>query len=126
MPKKSSPRKKLVKKLDTIVSLYIRARDGKCIVCGKKENLQNGHLFTRSAYSTRWDEVNCNAQCAGCNLRHEFDSYPYTAKFMDKYGNKEYHALHIRYARAKRYSDKELEQLYEYFKEKYRLCNGLS
>lgn len=28
-----------------------------------------GHFLSRGVYSTRWEDENVNAQCAGCNLR---------------------------------------------------------
>ena len=137
--KKQSKRKNLVKELDKTFSLFIRARDKNCVVCGtdgsyvwkvrplkkhreisglsedacdnqlaelrddaekhttkimsqvalgkvtskylekefKRNNIQNGHLFSRASYSTRWDGLNAHAQCQSCNFRHEFDPVPY-------------------------------------------------
>mgnify|MGYP003665460414 CR=1 FL=1 len=75
MAKKLS-RTKLIKKLDTVFSQYIRQRDAEneiatCFTCGKKahwKKLQNGHFQSRRFYATRWDEMNCQVQCAGCNV----------------------------------------------------------
>ena len=74
--KKTSDRKRLVKKLDKVFSQYIRFRDQRCVTCGSRENLQCGHLFSRTAYSTRWHPRNAFCQCSSCNLRHEHDPYP--------------------------------------------------
>jgi hypothetical protein len=73
---KKLTRTKLVKKLDTIFSQYIRRINSvneiaTCFTCGKQDHwkkLQNGHFQSRRHYSTRWDEVNCQVQCAGCNV----------------------------------------------------------
>lgn len=90
---KSVPKKKkkistasLTKKLDTLVSKFVRLRDLRCIVCGKTENLQCGHYISRAFFPTRWDLRNCNAQCAGCNIKHEYDPEPYRAAIVGKYG----------------------------------------
>ena len=74
---KKLTRTKLVKKLDTIFSQYIRKVNSDneistCFTCGKQDHwkkLQNGHFQSRRHYSTRWDETNCQVQCAGCKHR---------------------------------------------------------
>lgn len=71
-------RKTLVRKLDSLVSEIVRLRDKKCIQCGTTQNLTCGHLFSRVAYSTRWDLGNCYAQCLSHNMRHEYDPYAMT------------------------------------------------
>ena len=56
MPRrKISKRKSIVRKLDKIVSLIIRKTTPYCVVCGTTQFLQNGHLFSITAYNTRWD-----------------------------------------------------------------------
>ena len=75
MAKKAS-RSKVIKQLDSVFSKYIRQRDAvneiaTCFTCGKRDHwkrLQNGHFQSRKHYSTRWDETNCQVQCAGCNV----------------------------------------------------------
>lgn len=114
--KKPSKRKSLVKKLDVLFSLYIRARDGYCVTCGSVEAPTNGHLFTSMAYSTRWDEENCWQQCWGCNYKHEFDPYPFTEFVRRKLGQKKYDALHLRYSTPRKYKDFELQELVEHYK----------
>lgn len=73
-------------RLDRKMSLYIRARDGRCMVCGSQENLQNGHYLSRVFFNTRWDFENCNTQCARCNKMHEYDPEPYRQFMAEKYG----------------------------------------
>ena len=113
--KTKSERKKLIKRLDTQVSLLVRQRDGKCFTCGTTINLQCGHLFSRASYSTRWDLVNCNAQCASCNLRHEYNPHIYTNAFIDHYGLKIYKQLYKRHAEIKKWSNRELQELLDRF-----------
>jgi len=93
MPRKIS-RKGLIKKLDKLVSEIVIARDKNCATCGSKDKLGCGHLFTRQAYSTRWDLDNCFAQCWNCNYLHEYDPHPLTSYFIGKFGIDKYDELH--------------------------------
>lgn len=88
MPKtaKKPTRSKLVKKLDTVFSLYIRLRYAdnrgmaKCFTCGKVDHwkkLQAGHFQSRRHYSTRWNEENVQVQCQSCNLYNQGQQYIY-------------------------------------------------
>lgn len=116
---KKPSRKTLVKKLDEAVSLYIRNRDKKCVVCGSTERLTNGHIFSRVAYSTRWDvsdDGNCHAQCWPCNFRHERDAYPYNNWYIINFGKDKWDELHRRYATPRKYKDFELSDLLNYIK----------
>jgi len=116
LKKKKQKRMTLVRRLDRIVSLMIRARDKKCVICLSKENLQCGHLFPRASYSTRWDIAqngNCHTQCRGCNLAHNRDFYPYSNWYAKRFGQKEYDILHSRYKTKKRFTDKQLIALYD-------------
>lgn len=115
-PKKPS-RRGLVKKLDTLFSLFIRARDGHCVTCVTPSGIRtNGHLWSRVAYSTRWDEENAHEQCWGCNLRHEHDPYPLSEYVRNKLGQEKYDALHLRYATPKKFKDYDLLDLIEHYK----------
>ena len=112
---KKTSRKALVRKLDSLVSKYVIARDKKCVNCGKRENLTGGHLFSRAAYSTRWDVNNVFCQCIGCNMRHEYDPYPLTSYFIEKYNMVEYDALHYKYSHPKKFKDYELQEMIKLF-----------
>jgi hypothetical protein len=112
MSKKPS-RKTIVRKLDKIVSQIVIERDGKCVVCGTTNNLTCGHLFSRVAYSTRWDLDNCYAQCLSCNLKHEYDPYPMMKVIEEKLGKKMVEAMHRRYVTPHKFKTYELGLLYE-------------
>ena len=79
-------RSKLIKKLDTVFSEWIRRRHAKnniaiCVTCGKKDHwkkLQCGHFQSRKHYSTRWDEINCQVQCSGCNVFRFGEQYKFS------------------------------------------------
>lgn len=111
-------RKLLVKKLDSVVSKFIRARDKACVVCGSIEKLTNGHLFSRIAYSTRWDitdDGNCHCQCWDCNYRHEYDPYPYMSWYIKKFGQEKLDELHKRFNTPVKYHSRELLEMIESF-----------
>jgi hypothetical protein len=93
MPSKKVSRSKLVKKLDTVFSQYIRLKDADneiatCFTCGKKDHwkkLQNGHFQSRKHYATRWDEQNCQVQCAGCNVFKYGEQFVFGKNLDEKY-----------------------------------------
>lgn len=112
-----SPRKKLVRKLDSVFSAYIRQRDQRCATCPQTQNLTNGHLFSRASYSTRWDEQNCHAQCSGCNYRHEFDPVPFHKFFIRQFGQYAFDELYRKYRETKKFSNSDLVELIEKYEE---------
>jgi len=89
MPRNSKKptRKKIVQKLDTIFSRYIRLSNAdhtgycECVTCKKKyhwKNIQAGHFMSRKHHSTRWDEQNVFPQCVGCNIYKSGQQYKYS------------------------------------------------
>ena len=106
MPKtaKKPTRSKLVKKLDTVFSQYIRQSNSvneiaTCFTCGKKDHykkLQNGHFQSRRHYSTRWDETNCQVQCAGCNVFRFGEQFIFSQNLDNKFGEGTARRLHIK------------------------------
>ena len=123
-------RSKLVKKLDTVFSIYIRRKESvnevaTCFTCGKQDHwkkLQNGHFQSRKHYSTRWDEVNCQVQCAGCNVFRYGEQYKFSLGLDQKYGEGTAEMLLIRAKQVFKISDFELEDLikkYKSFVDKY-------
>lgn len=120
MSKKPS-RKTLIRNLDAIVSKIVIKRDGWCVTCGTFANPTCGHLFSRVAYSTRWDLENCFRQCVSCNFKHEHDPYPFNNWFITKFGKEKWDALHIKYSQIKKWKDFELAELYEKLKQEWLL-----
>lgn len=89
MPKKGLTRKKLIHKLDTIFSLYIRLKNCdehgfcKCYTCDRKyhwKQIHCGHFMSRKNFSTRWEESNVAPQCVGCNLFKHGEQYMFGLK----------------------------------------------
>lgn len=77
---------KLINRLDSVLSLYVRRRDSECITCGSTYQLQCGHFVGRTAMSTRFDERNCNAQCMKCNSDQDGDIDAYKYRIDEKWG----------------------------------------
>ena len=113
--KNQARRKELVKKLDKLVGDIVKLRDKKCIVCGTTERLTPGHLFSRVAYSTRWELHNLWAQCISCNFRHELDAYPMLQEVSKRIGVKEIDELHRLYSTPVQFKTYQLQILYDEF-----------
>ena len=106
-------------------SLYIRARDGKCVTCESEDNLQNGHLITCAKMATRFSKVNCNCQCRSCNNLHEYQPEHYTKWFIDTYGVDEYDKLYRLSNTPVKITTPELVEIGDNFKREYEeLING--
>lgn len=117
-------KKKLIQKLDSIFSQYIRQRDldrygrAECFTCGRKDdwhNLQNGHYISRKVLSLRYNEINCNVQCHTCNNELGGNRVIYTEKLIDKYGANIINYLRLESNKIKKFTDNELNQLIEHY-----------
>lgn len=107
-------RKKLVEKLDKAVSEFVRKRDKKCVLCGRVDTLQAGHVFSRRAYATRWDyKRNVFGQCGGCNLKHTFNPIPYYTWYKQRFSEQQFNELYKDFVSIRKWTDKELEDLLE-------------
>lgn len=93
--RKANSPSKLKKKLDTLISLYVRKRaaDGlgnaQCVSCKKYygwEEMQNGHYVSRANYSLRYDLRNCHPQCLRCNIFLKGNYPAYTNYLLENYG----------------------------------------
>lgn len=130
MAKKKRPRQKAVDNLDEAFSKYIRIRDSqdgycKCITCGKvafwtKEGMQAGHFQTRVKYSTRWDEKNVNAQCAGCNMTNGGQQYLHGLAIDKKFGEGTADELVIESYKIRKFTTIELQEMTEHYKSEFK------
>lgn len=120
-------RKNLIKELDTVFSQFIRLRYAKneiaeCVTCGKKDHwkkLQNGHFMSRTNYSTRWDEDNCQVQCMGCNVFKSGEQYKYSLYL----GNKLAEELYLKSKQIVKFADVELIDMIDYYKQKVNILH---
>lgn len=105
--------------------MYIRQRYAvngiaTCFTCGKKDQWQNmdcGHFMSRKHYATRWDEDNCQVQCKSCNVfkyGEQFKFGVHLNQIKDGLADE----LLAKSIEVKKFSNPELLELIEYYKEK--------
>ncbi len=124
MGKKPS-RSKVIKQLDTVFSKYIRQRDAvneiaTCFTCGKRDHwkrLQNGHFQSRKHYSTRWDEINCQVQCAGCNVFKYGEQFIFGQNLDIKYGLGTANELYLKAKKTVKISTVDLQDMVKHYKD---------
>lgn len=85
-------RSKLVRKLDSVFSQYIRLANVDdngncvCVTCwqsGHYKTMQNWHFISRWNYKYRRDESNCHVQCYVCNILKKWN-YMFYTRFMQR------------------------------------------
>jgi len=127
-------RSKVVKKLDAVFSEYIRLRNADkngnvtCFTCGKVEywkrkGMQAGHFQSRKHYATRWDEINVQVQCSGCNVFKYGEQYKFALNIDKQFGDGTAEELFIKAKEIVKFSTKELETLITYYKNQIELLN---
>jgi hypothetical protein len=131
---KRSKRKRLIDKLDNVFSIYIRRRYAKndiaeCFTCGKKDHwkkLQCGHFQSRKNYATRFGtlddddkitELNCQVQCAGCNVFRYGEQYLFAKHLDEKYHNGLADELFLRSKKVVKFDNIDLEMLINKYKD---------
>lgn len=115
-----SPRQKLIKNLDTLVRLQVRARDNMvCQKCGRQAS-DVSHVIPRGSMRLRWDMTNLKMLCRRCHLYwwHKNpleaaewfkNTFPERATYLERHKHDVVH-----------FSVAELEDLYEKLKTKSR------
>jgi hypothetical protein len=117
---------KLKKKAQLIFNEYIRLRDKDlpCISCDlPKETKQAGHYYPTQGYDgLRFDAVNCNGECAGCNCFDESHLIGYGENLLDRVGQVEFDLLKLRAKDYKmhghKWSRSELVEIIRFYTEK--------
>lgn len=124
MPKKPT-RSKLIKTADKVFSEYIRRRNSnslgmsECFTCGKIDhwkNLQCGHFQSRKHYATRWDEKNCQVQCAGCNVFRYGEQYKFGLYLDKKYANNMSEKLMNKAKKTVKFSNYDIQEIIDHYK----------
>lgn len=102
--------------------LVVLKGKGVCFTCGRRDYessvaVHAGHLFHGGA-----DLVikNLHPQCYICNVKMDGNRRVYKAKFIEKYGQKEYDLLEFQSKRVQIYSQDELIEMIELFKRKIK------
>ena len=125
---KTKKKPDLKAKLDKVFSEYIRKRDTrngvfKCISCGRilpYEQADCGHYINRKHMTTRFDEMNCNAQCRSCNRFDEGNIQGYRRGLVALYGEQQVTLLEAKKHNLRKYSDFEYEVLIKHYKEEIK------
>ena len=125
---KTKKKPDLKAKLDKVFSEYIRKRDTrngvfKCISCGRilpYEQADCGHYINRKHMATRFDEMNCNAQCRSCNRFDEGNIQGYRRGLVALYGEQQVTLLEAKKYNFRKYSDFEYEVLVKHYKEEIK------
>ena len=126
MPKKKLTRSKLVKKLDTVFSRWVRLSNADnngnciCITCKKQshwKSIQAGHFRSRKHYSTRWAEDNVFPQCLACNVFRGGEQYLYSLQLGAKLSDD----LLKRSLEVVKFADVDLLEMIDYYSDKVKL-----
>ena len=116
-------------KLDKVFSLYIRLRDSDengfctCYTCGKVahyKEMQNGHFWSRTHLSTRFNEDNCKVQCVGCNIFKKGNYIVYTKRLLKELGEEKFDELERLKNSTVKISKAEYEQMIEHYNQKIK------
>lgn len=86
------------KKADDEFSKWIRARDKKCISCGRTTNLTCSHFWRRVNSSVRYDPENCDTLCwMPCHITWEKEKQgKYMAFKLKQLGQEKYSFLMLK------------------------------
>lgn len=123
-PKKND-RQKLIAKLDTVFSEFIRLRDSdqngicKCITSGEFVHWRQadaGHFITRDNMATRWEEENVNAQGRGDNRFKSGKQFEHGLAIDKKFGPGTASKLLVKSKSPCHFEDFELETMFKYYK----------
>ena len=127
--KAKNNRQKLIDKLDTIFSKFIRLRDAddngicRCITSGEFAHFKEcdaGHFMSRNNMATRWDEQNVNAQPRADNRFKAGRQYEHGLAIDKKFGKGTSEKLLIKSKSPCKFQDFELEEMIEKYKQKVK------
>ena len=114
---KKKPKKIKENKIDALFSLYIRNRDKVCLKCGKKDNLQCAHIFSRVNRSVRWFDDNCVTLCYACHMFWAHKNPVEFTEFVKQFlGETRYQNLRTLAKSIKKWTEQEKQELLEELK----------
>jgi hypothetical protein len=116
-PLEAGSRKWLIAELDKYTSFIVRRRDGRCVTCRTRRNLQCSHFYSRRYLAIRFDLVNCNAMCGFCNRRHNRDPFPYVRYMQETYGPEALEELNGLRSCRRKVTDDELRRMLGRYRE---------
>ena len=112
---------------DKWFSIFIRLRDSddngivKCCTCGKYHDwkrVDTGHYLKRQHMATRFNEVNCAAQCKGCNCFEQGQSAKHRDYILQKYGQQKLDLLEASFRNHFHFTEFEIKELSKIYKVK--------
>lgn len=104
------------RKIDTLFSQIIRER-GKCEHCGKTDNLQAAHIFSRSNMAVRWSFENVLCLCAGCHFWAHKNPILFV-KWVEEYiGNERFVELSTVAVKIRKWTEPEMVEFHLLLKE---------
>ena len=120
-------RKRLIDRLDKIVSLYVRTKYLKngliqCYTCTTIKPLKEmdcGHYIKRGNMNTRWDLDNLRPQCTACNRFKDGLQDEFVARLSIEFGRDMGIELNKKKHTIKQWTIKELEDMEIKFKKMY-------
>lgn len=116
-------------KLDVVFSEFIRLRDSKadgtfqCISCGRTLSYNQadcGHYINRKHMSTRFSEMNCNAQCRSCNRFDEGNIQGYRRGLIGKHGESAVILLEARKNQVNKIADYEYQTMISHYRKEIK------
>jgi 5-methylcytosine-specific restriction endonuclease McrA len=109
-------RRTIKRELDKLFSQYLRKIIGKCENCGRKDNLQIHHLFSRRYMALRYDPDNILVLCSGCHFHFHNNPLLWAEKAKAKLGEKKYNELLEKAKKPRKITNEELIELLEFLK----------
>jgi hypothetical protein len=114
----------LIRKLDKVFSEWVRrsaATDGyaECFTCRRKlpwKQLHAGHFVSRRHMATRWEPMNVQPQCCGCNTFRAGEQYAFGKRLDETYGPGTADSLVAASRRAVKWAAHELQAEIDRFK----------
>lgn len=100
---------------------------GECITCDASlpfEQLQAGHFISGRRNANLFSEMGTHAQCKRCNVIEYGRPLEYRRQIIKLYGEGADLDLEEEARQIKRFTQKELENLLEYYTGKYKLLEG--
>tara|TARA_R100000988_G_C3888585_1_gene111718 strand:+ start:57 stop:470 length:414 start_codon:yes stop_codon:yes gene_type:complete len=119
-------------KWDKVFSDYIRTRDKwTCQRCGKyfpdtrgRGGLHCSHYFSRRSYSTRFDELNCEALCYGCHSYLGGHPEKHREHKIFKLGDEKFNNLKNKNREIRKRKEYENPEFYKFLKMKLKKVEG--
>ena len=125
----SKPRKmtmaRAVRMADKAFSDYIRARDLKCVTCGKPTQ-DCSHVFRRGHHAVRWNEWNAYGQCRACHFRHHYQSESWLLDYARRrVGQEQLESLRTEWGGMSHWKVYQVEEVARFYAQKAKaLRNG--